>query len=77
MQGFEMTTLRKMNYYFKIRFIYLEEGIFMSQEDYIIKTLKFFGFIECNSCRTRMNVMSENVKLFIDMGALEVNSYFY
>jgi hypothetical protein len=74
MQCFEMTNLGEMNYYFKVKFIYLEEGIFMSQEDHIIKTLEFFGFAKCNSYRTSM---SENVKLFIDMEALEVDSYLY
>jgi hypothetical protein len=49
MQHFEMTNLRKMNYYLKIKFIYLEKGIFMSQEDYTTKTLELFGFTKCNS----------------------------
>jgi hypothetical protein len=47
MQHFEMTNLGEMNYYLKV---YLEKGIFMSQEDYTTKTLEFFGFAECNSC---------------------------
>jgi hypothetical protein len=46
----------------------------MSQEDYTIKTIKLFGFVECNSYRTSM---SENVTLFTNMGALQVNSYLY
>jgi hypothetical protein len=46
----------------------------MSQEDYITKTLELFGFVECNFYQTLMN---ENVNFFLDMGALEVDSYLY
>jgi hypothetical protein len=74
MQHFEMTNLGEVNYYLKVRFIYLEKGIFMSQEDYTTKTLELFGFAKCNSCQTPM---SENVKLFPNMGAFEVDSYLY
>ncbi len=63
-----------MNNSFKVKFIYLEKGIFMSQEDCTIKTLELFGFVKCNSYQTSMN---ENVKFLTDMGALEVNSYLY
>jgi hypothetical protein len=69
-----MTNLGEMNYYFKVKIIYLEEGIFMSQEDYTIKTLELFGFVECNFYRTSMR---ENGKFFTDMGAFEVDSYLY
>lgn len=74
MQCFDMTNLGEMSYYFKVKFIYLEEGIFMSQEYYTIKTLELFGIAECNFYRTSM---SENVKLFTNTGALEVDSYLY
>jgi hypothetical protein len=77
MKCFEMTNLGEMNYYFKIRFIYLEEVIFMSYKYHIIKTLEFLGFAKCIFCRIPMSVMIENVKIFIDMSSLEVNSYFY
>jgi len=46
----------------------------MSQEDYTTKILELFGFAKCNSCQTPM---SENVKVFPNMGALEVWIHIY
>jgi hypothetical protein len=69
-----MTNQGEVNYYLKVKFIYYEKGIFMSQEDYTTKILELFGFAECNSCQTPM---SENVKVFPNMGALEVWIHIY
>jgi len=69
-QEFEMIDLRLMSYYLGIEVKQMEEGIFISQENYAKEVLKKFNMSGCNPVNTPVEC---NIKLFRNDGGEMVN----
>ncbi len=73
-QTFKMIDLGNIKLYWGTKFIYKEEGIFVSQHKHIQHLLKRFRMENC--CINKV-LMNEGTKLCCDMETVETNEYEY